>query len=150
MHREVDLAPNQRLLDLLGEQPLAADLGQRPVADDVTGGADDLKLDRLGRDAMSGGKPRPHHVGLGQRQRAAARTDAHKWDGRGLHPMTSQCYANWDRRPHFGPRRTIIGIGRTPGKPFTFAACDRMEPWLCSASRRPATRPPPRWSSGPN
>ena len=48
MHREVDRAGEQRLLDLLGEQALAADLRQRPVADHVAGGADDLDLDPFG------------------------------------------------------------------------------------------------------
>ena len=35
MHREIDAAVDQRLLDLLGEQPLAAGLRQRPVLNPV-------------------------------------------------------------------------------------------------------------------
>ena len=52
MHREVDRAGGQRLLDLLGEQALAADLRQRPVLDRVAGGADGPELDALGRKPM--------------------------------------------------------------------------------------------------
>ena len=46
MHGEVDVAGQQRLLDLLGEQALAADLGERPVLDAVAGGLDDAHLER--------------------------------------------------------------------------------------------------------
>src|SRR5690606_36630743 len=45
VHREVGLAVEQRLLDLLDEQALAADLGQRAVDDAVAGGLDDEELD---------------------------------------------------------------------------------------------------------
>ena len=47
MHREIDLAREQRLLDLLGEQALAAGFGQRPVLDAVAAGADRHDLDRV-------------------------------------------------------------------------------------------------------
>ena len=40
VHRGVDAAREQRLLDLLDEQALAAGLGQRPVLDDVARGPD--------------------------------------------------------------------------------------------------------------
>jgi hypothetical protein len=46
---------------------------------------------------MRGGEARLHLPGLDQRERAAARADAqHGVVGRrrGLHPMTSQCYAD--------------------------------------------------------
>ena len=76
MHRQVDGAGEQRLLDLLGEQALAAGLGERPVADHVAGGADDLKRDPLGGDAVGGGEAGAHLPGLGQRQRAAAGADS--------------------------------------------------------------------------
>ena len=40
MHREVDRAGRERLLDLLGEQTLAAGIRQRPILDAVAAGAD--------------------------------------------------------------------------------------------------------------
>ncbi len=76
MHREVDRAGEQCLLDLLGEQSLAADLRQRPVADHVAGGADDLERDPVRREPMDGGQALAHLPRLGERQRAAARPDA--------------------------------------------------------------------------
>ena len=97
MHGEVDAAGEQRVLDLLGEQALAADLRQRAVADHVAAGADDLDADALGREPMRRGQARAHLPGLDQRERAAARADAQHGVGgrrRGLHPMTSQCYAD--------------------------------------------------------
>ena len=93
MHREVDAAVEQRLLDLLGEQALAADLGQRAILDDVARGPDHRDLDRLGRDAMSGREPRAHLMRLPQRQRAAAGADAQKRRGGGLRHGTPQCYS---------------------------------------------------------
>ena len=75
MHREIDRAGEQRLLDLLGEQALAAGLRQRPVLDAVAGGADHLDRDPLGLEAMRRGQRRAHHARLRQRQRAAARAE---------------------------------------------------------------------------
>ena len=91
MHREVDAALEQRLLDLLGEQALAAGLGQRPVLDPVAGGADHLDLDPRRIEAMRLRQRVAHHAGLRQRQRAAARADPQ--NGRsslGLRHRTSQ------------------------------------------------------------
>ncbi len=48
VHRDVRLAREQLLLDLLDEEPLAADLGERTILDAVAAG-DDLQLDRLDR-----------------------------------------------------------------------------------------------------
>ena len=76
MHREVDGAAEQRLLDFLGEEPLAAEVGERPVLDDVAGGADDLDLDPLGIEAAGRGEAALHLARLHQRQRRAARADA--------------------------------------------------------------------------
>ena len=53
VHREVDPAIGQRLVDLLGEQALAADLGQAAVLHRVAGGADRMLLART-----------PGHTGL--------------------------------------------------------------------------------------
>ena len=83
MHREIDGAVEQRLLDLLGEQALAADLRERPVLDHVAGGADRHDRDRVGCDPVGGRQPGTHLVRLPQRQRAAARADAQKRCGRG-------------------------------------------------------------------
>ena len=76
MHREVDGAAEQRVLDLLGEQPLAAEVVERPVLDDVAGGADDLDLDPRGIEAAGRGEAALHLARLHQRQRRAARADA--------------------------------------------------------------------------
>jgi hypothetical protein len=75
MHREIDGALDQRLLDLLGEEALAADLLEPDILNPVAGGADDGDLG--GRQiGMRGGKPRLHLLRLGQRQGAAAGADA--------------------------------------------------------------------------
>ena len=83
MHREVDGAAQQRVLDLLGEQPLAANVTERPVLNDVAGGADDLDLDPRGIEAAGRGETALHLARLHQRQRRAARADAQN-GGRGL------------------------------------------------------------------
>jgi hypothetical protein len=88
MHREVDIAGCERLLDLLGEEALAAEFRQRPVADGVAGGPDGADLDPLGRKPMRCRKAGAHHGRLGQRQRAAARPDP-QGHGAGLHLRTS-------------------------------------------------------------
>ena len=94
MHREIDLARDQRLLDLLGEQALAAHLGKRAVLDHIAAGADDLELECLSREPMGAGQLRPHHGGLRQRQRAPPRPDPKH---PGLHHPSSQCYAGTSR-----------------------------------------------------
>jgi hypothetical protein len=45
MDAEIELASEQRLVELLGPQRLAADFGQRPVLDLVAGGGDRDQLD---------------------------------------------------------------------------------------------------------
>ena len=45
MHRHIDIAAQQRLVDLFGEQALAAKLAQRLVLDTVAGGGDDAEPD---------------------------------------------------------------------------------------------------------
>src|SRR5438132_4554160 len=102
MHRQIDGAGDERLLDLLREQALAAGLGQRPVADHVAAGADDLELDALSGKRVRGGQAITHLSGLRERERAAARADderrgADRGRRRGLHPMTSQGYAGRSR-----------------------------------------------------
>jgi hypothetical protein len=76
MHRQVDAAVQQGLLDLLGEQAFAADLRQRTVLDGVAGGADDGKADFVLGHAERHGQPRAHGPRLHQSERAAARADA--------------------------------------------------------------------------
>jgi hypothetical protein len=94
MHGQIDAAIQQSVLDLLGEQPLAAHLAQRAILDAVTAGLDDDRFEKALGQAMDRDQPPAHLVGLGQRQRAAARTDA---DGSirdrlvgGLHGVGSQ------------------------------------------------------------
>src|SRR3546814_15684926 len=76
--RGVDLAGDERFLDLLGEEALAADLRQRALLDAVTGRLDDDDGNRLlGRPfGVRGGKAEAHLPGLGQRQRGAPRARA--------------------------------------------------------------------------
>ena len=78
MHREIDRAVDQRLVDLLGEQPLAADVGERPVLHHVSGRADRAQFDSPGVEAVGGGKPRAHLARLRERKRTAARADAQR------------------------------------------------------------------------
>ena len=94
MHREIDAAGQQCFLDLFGEEPLAAGVGKRPVLHDVTGGADDLDLDRRGIDARRRGQPALHFTRLHQRQRRTARTDAQEGNRAcRLCHMAFKCYA---------------------------------------------------------
>ena len=89
MHREVDGPLKQRLLDLLGEQPLAAHLRKRPVLDAIAGRLDDLNFDQPGVDAVRRRQRRARHMGLRQRERAAARSEPENC--RGLRQWTPQC-----------------------------------------------------------
>ena len=67
MHREVDAAVEQRLLDLLGEQALAADLGEQAGLHAVAGRADRHQFERpVGRQARDA-------------RRAAGRAQAAAW-----------------------------------------------------------------------
>src|SRR5262245_55779057 len=120
MHRELDPAGAERLLDLLGEQALAAGLRQRPVADHVAGGADDLELDPFRGKRMRGGQTIAHLFGLGERERAAARADDERRGSgrgrrRGLHPMTSQCYAGRSRPKQRSPDGAAAKSGLSMG-----------------------------------
>ena len=76
MHGEVDLAGQQRLLDLLGEKALAAGLGERPVLDAVAGGLDGADLEGMPAGAVRRLQALLHLARLRQRQRRAARADA--------------------------------------------------------------------------
>ena len=76
MHGDVDLARQQRLLDLLGEKALAAGVGERPVLDAVAGGLDGANLERMPPGAVRRLQPLLHFARLGQGQRRAARADA--------------------------------------------------------------------------
>lgn len=89
MHRKVDRAGEQRLLDLFGEQPLAAGVCQRPVLDGVAGGTDHLDFDAFGAETEGFGEAALHLARLHQRQRGTARTDC--YDQRLCH-QTFKCY----------------------------------------------------------
>src|SRR5262244_601898 len=120
MHGEVDGAGAERLLDLLGEEALAAGLGQRPVADDVAAGADDLELDALCGKRVRRGQAIAHVLGLGERERTAARADDERRGSgrgrrRGLHPMTSQCYAGRSRPKQRSPDGAAAKCGLSAG-----------------------------------
>ena len=84
MHRKIDAAVDQRLVDLLGEQPFAADLGKPPVLHPIAGRADRHDFHHLGRRelGMRGRQAFAHQLGLAQRHRAAASADAQR-AGRG-------------------------------------------------------------------
>ena len=73
---EIDLFPDQRLVDLLAEQALAAGLGERPVGDAVAGRADGHNDHVLGRQRKRREQAPLDFFSLRQRQRAAARSDA--------------------------------------------------------------------------
>ena len=105
MHRQLDRAGNERLLDLLGEQALAARLVQRSIANDVAGGADDFELDALGVEAMGGGEMLADEARLRERERAAARSDAQ--DVR-LHAVTSQSRAGLTQLPTVSQTMAVV------------------------------------------
>jgi hypothetical protein len=73
--RHIDLAGDQRLLDLLGKQALAADLVQLAILDLVAGGLDDDDL-RERQIGICCGELVAHHPRLHQRQRTSPRPDA--------------------------------------------------------------------------
>ena len=77
MDCEIDAALDESLFDFLGEKPLAAQFGERPVEHRIARGLDDDDFGSLvGKLSVRRGQERAHHIGLGQRQRAAARSDA--------------------------------------------------------------------------
>ena len=78
MHGDVDLAGEQRVLDLAREQALAADLRQRPVEHPVAGGLDHDDLEGGLGQVVRGHQARARLARLGERQRAAARADAQR------------------------------------------------------------------------
>ena len=91
MHREIDRAGEQRLLDLLGEQALAAGLRQRPVLDAVAAWCGSPRSrSRSASRPCAAASAGAHHARLRQRQRAAARADAAGWIAS---RDCSQCYA---------------------------------------------------------
>lgn len=78
MHRDIDPAVDQRLLDFLSEKPLAADFRQWPVLDPVAGCLDDNDLEGLFGQAMGRHQPVAGFMGLCQRQLAASRADTQR------------------------------------------------------------------------
>src|SRR5258705_8616985 len=73
VHRDVDAAVEQRILDFLGEKPLPLELVERPVHFRVAARLDDHDL----RAHPLCGEAIPHPLRLPQRQRAAARPELH-------------------------------------------------------------------------
>ena len=94
MNGEVDLARQQRLLDLLGKERLAPRLRQRSILNAVPGGSDAAQLDVGGIKTVRGHELRTNGSCLGECQRRAARADAQDARGfQGLRHWTPQCYA---------------------------------------------------------
>ena len=78
VHGDVDIASEQRLLDLLGEQTLAANIGERAVGYAIARGADDDELHVIGREVgMGSNQSGPDLPGLDEGELAAAGADAH-------------------------------------------------------------------------
>src|SRR5258705_14021849 len=73
VHRDVDAAVEQRILDFLGEKPLPLELVERPVHFRVAARLDDHDL----RTHPLCGEAIPHPLRLPPRQRAAARAELH-------------------------------------------------------------------------
>ena len=82
MHRQVDAARQQALLDLAGEEALAPDLLEGAVEHAVAGGLDDDDLEGVPGQVVGDHQAVPGLVGLGQRQGRAAGADAQRL-GRG-------------------------------------------------------------------
>jgi hypothetical protein len=83
VHRQIDIAPEQRLVDLLGEQALAAELAQRLVLDPVAGGGDHAQADIAFAETVRRKQARPHMPRLPQGKRAAAGADQKGPGGQG-------------------------------------------------------------------
>ena len=105
MHRGVDLAVEQRRVDLLGEQPLAAGFGERPVLDEVAAGADDLRARLRSRPSRAPPRRSPRLVRLSQSQRRAARAEGEKDAGSHARAIKGEC-----ARRLGGRRRVASGI----------------------------------------
>src|SRR5258705_12029610 len=73
VHRDVDAAVEQRILDFLGEKPLPLELVERPVHFRVAARLDDHDL----RTHPLCGEAIPHPLRLPPRQSAAARAELH-------------------------------------------------------------------------
>ncbi len=98
MHGEVHLAPEQGLVDLLGEQAFAAKVAQRLVADAIARGGDDAELDVGLFEAMSGDQERSHMPSLPERKRTA--------------PCANQERAFWQAMDSLGSIRFTLVAGR--------------------------------------
>jgi hypothetical protein len=112
MHRDVDAAIQQRLLDLAGEQALAADFLQRLVEDLVAG-----DLDHRDREGGLGQVEGGHQAGarlvrLGQRQGRSTGADFQGCGGRGECVSHGQALAlsGWPDNSEHG-RETGQGLG---------------------------------------
>ena len=89
MHREIDRAREQRLLDLLGEQPLAAGLATAAGPGCGRPRCGSRRSRSRPRSSHARRERRARHARLRERERAAARADAQS----GLRHGTSQWYA---------------------------------------------------------
>ena len=126
MHRDVDAARQQLLLDLLGEQPLVADLLQRPVGGDqggvVAGGLDHHDLEGVLGQVEGGHQPGAGLVRLGERQRRAAGADLQGRGGGGQDERHGPGFKRGKSacpRPFARPRRLTSGalqLGNQPGQ----------------------------------
>src|SRR5215472_18147217 len=78
MHRQIDAAVEQSLLDLLGEEALAPDLGEHAILNAVAtrSNGNDLDRPRRSKIRVSRGEAVANKHGLMQCHRAAAGTDA--------------------------------------------------------------------------
>jgi hypothetical protein len=76
VHRQVHLARQERLLELLGEQPLSADFAQRHVQHLIPAGVDDRELHRRDGTAWQRQEPIADVLRLRQRQGRPACTDS--------------------------------------------------------------------------
>lgn len=72
MYGERDVAPQQRLVDLLGEEALATEIGQRLVLNTVAAGGDYLQGRCAAIQTVIGGQAVAHVFGLPERERTAS------------------------------------------------------------------------------
>ena len=151
MHGEVDLAGQQRLLDLLGEKALAAGLRQRPVLDAVAGRRDDAHLELVAGRAPCAASSRSLHLArLRQRQRRAARADADFATGLQLRAISPDARRCRTAGSPFMPLQDAAPARTNAQPPMARYARRRQRARRsCSASRRAATRPRPPSSRAP-
>src|SRR5215813_484153 len=107
MHGEVDTALRERFLDLPDEEPFAADIGQA-AEEPISLGLHGHQLD-VGADTA---KVVGHRPGLGERERARPRPEAH-------HPCRPNPNSSWTSSVHERPwparddsRSLVIGACR--------------------------------------